>query len=433
MAGYDFRTKPEAEDTLSFFIFDNLKMQESGEGGNVYRFDTMQEAMTAFRMISAEHPGWTIALGGSVAGEREIDFVQRREGWMNVLVDDYKRIPFWANRDDVAQAIKEFAEGPGIEWQTDRELLGGPVLIPYAPESASEDPVLADKALLPTDSEDALTSVSEAYVQGQGWVDLDQLKQMIRDHGSNPDERPRVSRLNVAYETMGKSGGERGRTGYVDIKPHEMYGMADRFHELADIRDQEREERLEAESHIDPPVSEEDLPEFDMGRPFFDYETNYGETERVCITIGAYAHDENIYLGMDFFDRDLGAMDFYGDITVNITKLQPFMACIDTNNNGEKIVDFLVKNGLAEPAGRSLPSGFCMYPVFRINPEKLREVDPRGFRQYCRAAGIETKQQEASKESLAALKKEARERAAGRNLERPEKQQNRTRSHDMEL
>ena len=74
-----------------------------------------------------------------------------------------------------------------------------------------------------------------------------------------------------------------------------------------------------------------------------------------------------------------------------------------------------------------------MYPVFRINPEKLREVDPRGFRQYCRAAGIETKQQEASKESLAALKKEARERAAGRNLERPEKQQNRTRSHDMEL
>lgn len=431
MAGFDFRTKPETADTMSFYIFDNLKMQESGEGGNVYRFDTMQEAIIGWRMIQAEHSDWRTALGGSVGGEREIDFIQVREGGANVLIDDFKRIDFWKDRPDVARAIEEFAAGPGIEWQTDRALLGDPILVPYAPESPSEDPFLADKALLPTNPEDALTSVSEAYVQGQGWVDLNQLKQLIRDHGSNPDERPRVSRLNVAYETTGKGNVERGRTGYVDIKPHEMYGMVDRFRELMGIRDQEREERLAAESQIDPPASEEDFPEFDMGRPFFDYETSYGETERVCITIGAYAHDENIYLGMDFLDRDLGAMDFYGDITVNITKLQPFMACIDTNNNGDKIVEFLVNNDIAVPTGRSLPSGFCMYPVFRLNKEKLAQADPGGFRQYCQIAGIEPKQQETAKGSLDDLKREARNRAADKNLERPDKQHFRHRGMEL--
>ena len=115
MAGFDFRAKPETADSLSFYIFDNLKMQEMGEGGNVYRFDTMQEAIIGWRMVQAEHPDWVIALGGSVGGEREIDLVQRREGRMNVLLDDHMRIPFWAERGDVAQAICEFAEGPGID------------------------------------------------------------------------------------------------------------------------------------------------------------------------------------------------------------------------------------------------------------------------------------------------------------------------------
>ncbi|MBR3689650.1 MAG: hypothetical protein IKL97_00920, partial [Eggerthellaceae bacterium] len=310
MAGYDYRTKPETANELSFYLFDNLKMQESGQGGNVYRFDTMKEAITAFRMIRAEHPDWTVALGGSVGGEREIDFIQVREGGVNVLIDDFKRIDFWKDRPDVTQAIEEFAAGPGIEWQTDREMLGGPILVPYAPESASEDPVLADKALFPKNPANALTGVSEAYVQGYGWVDFDQLKQLVREHGSNPDERPKVSLLNVAYETMGKNGEERGRTGYIDIKPVELYGMADRFRELRDIRDQEREERLMMEDHVNPPEPEGELSESDMSRPFLNYATSYGEIEKVTIELANYADNDNLYVGMNYFDRDFGAMDF---------------------------------------------------------------------------------------------------------------------------
>ena len=145
-----------------------------------------------------------------------------------------------------------------------------------------------------------------------------------------------------------------------------------------------------------------------------------------------YADNDNLYVGFNYFDRDLGAMDFYGDVTVNITKMQPFMATIDTNNNNaEKITSFLMENGLANPAGRSLPSGFCMYPVFRFNPEKLAQADPGGFRRYCQVAGIDPKQYETAKESLDALKKQARERAHEKNAERPEKPM--SRSRDLEL
>lgn len=431
MAGYDYRTQPETADTLSFYIFDNLRMQHDGEGGNVYRFDTMKEAVTAFRMIQAEHPSWTTALGGSVGGEHEIDLIQRRDG-INVLIDDFKRIPFWADRPDVSQAIGEFAAGPGIDWQTDRELLNGPILIPYAPEGAPEDPVIADKVLLPKNPANALTSLVEAYVEGQGWIEPDQLKQLVKEHRNDPGNRPKVSRLNVAYETMGKDGGERGRTGFVDIKPGEMHGMADRFRELMDIRSQERDDRLAAENQVNPSVSEADLPEKDMGRPFFDYDTSYGETEKVNILIANYADNDNLYVGMNFFDRDIGAMDFFGDVTVNITKLQPFMATIDTNNNNaEKIMTFLTENGFGELAGRSLPSGFCVYPVFRFNQEKLAQADPNGFKQYCKIAGIEPKQQEATKDSLNDLKRQAKRRAHDKNLQRSEKTMNPSR--DMEL
>lgn len=430
MAGFDYRTKPETANELSFYLFDNLKMQESGEGGNVYRFDTMKEAIVAFRMIRSEHPNWTTALGGSVGGGHEIDFVHVREGGVTVLIDDFQHIDFWRNRADVAQAIEEFAAGPGIEWQTDREFLGGPILVPYAPESLSDDPYLADKALMPSNPSNAFTGVVEAYVEGHGWVKAESLRRLASENRRNPDDYLRVSHLNVAYETTGAGSEEQGRTGYVDITPSEIDGMMDRFRELMDAREPEQESPLPSERQ--PNQLEPDLPESDMGRPFFDYATSYGETEKVNLELANYADNDNLYVGMNYFDRDLGAMDFYGDVTVNIVQLPPFMAAIDTNNNdAEKIMSFLTQNGFGEPTGGALPSGFCMYPVFQFSEERLREVDPRGFEQYCKTAGIKLEEPEASKDSLDEAKKQAKARATKRNAEHPEKTSGRSR--DLEL
>lgn len=54
--------------------------------------------------------------------------------------------------------------------------------------------------------------------------------------------------------------------------------------------------------------------------------------------------------------------------TVNVTPLPKNMIAIDTNNNGEEIVNWLLENKII--IGRPLynvESGYCSYPVYRLN------------------------------------------------------------------
>ncbi|MBR5458018.1 MAG: DUF4313 domain-containing protein, partial [Kiritimatiellae bacterium] len=237
MAGFDFRTNSKAADTLSFYVFDNLNASGGENGGNIYHFDTVQEATEAFKNIGEEHPDWLVALGGSIDDIHEIDFAHRREDGELVLLVDYKLLDFWAERPDVERAVEEIGET----------------------------------------------------------LDVDDV-------------------------------GER------------VLGM-------------------------DPP---------DTGKPFLDYKTPYG-TERVNIEIGTYADNDNIFVGLSSFDPELCCMEPYCDATVNLIKLPSFTACIDTNNS-PRIMAFLEENGIAEPTGRALPSGFCLYPVVTFNPVKLAEL-----------------------------------------------------------
>ena len=284
MAGFDFKTNPGAADTLSFYVFDNLNASGGENGGNIYRFDTAQEAVVAFRGVCEEHSDWLVALGGSIDGMHEIDFAHRREDGELALLVDYKLLDFWAERPDVERAVEEIEEA----------------------------------------------------------LDIDDV-------------------------------GER------------VLGM-------------------------DPP---------DTGKPFLDYETLYG-TERVNIEIATYADNDNIFVGLSSFDPGLCCMGPYCDATVNIIKLPPFAACIDTNNS-PKIMAFLEENGIAEPTGRAMPSGFCLYPMVTFNPTKLAELDPKGFKQHCLDTGIKLEKPETERNSLDEAKKRARSRARDKNAERPEK------------
>ena len=181
-----------------------------------------------------------------------------------------------------------------------------------------------------------------------------------------------------------------------------------------------------------PPTSDADLP--DTGKPFLDYDTSYDAVEKVNLELGTYKYGNGLYVGLSCYEPELEDMDFYGDVTTCILPLEPFMACVDTNNNNaEKITAFLTENGIAEPTGRALSSGFCTYPVFRFSPEKLAELDPKGFAQHCKDAGIklEPKARDAALEPLQDLKERARERADERSADssapKPPK------SRDMEL
>ena len=49
-------------------------------------------------------------------------------------------------------------------------------------------------------------------------------------------------------------------------------------------------------------------------------------------------------------------------------------AFVDTNNNpwAEK---FLVDNNIAEPTHINIPQGFCMYPLYKFDLTKLKEME----------------------------------------------------------
>ena len=40
------------------------------------------------------------------------------------------------------------------------------------------------------------------------------------------------------------------------------------------------------------------------------------------------------------------------------------------------------KNGLGSPTGRNEQSGFVVYPEYRFHPERLKELDDKGYAEY---------------------------------------------------
>ena len=103
--------------------------------------------------------------------------------------------------------------------------------------------------------------------------------------------------------------------------------------------------------------------------------------------LGSYIQNDNLYVGLEYDDSDLGCRSFYGDVTVNIGKLPYLEAAIDVNNNGEGILAFLLQNGFGKVSGKVLQSGFCTYPVFCFNEAKLKEIDAEGFLEYAALHG----------------------------------------------
>ena len=222
MAGYDYRANPREVGKLSYYIFDNLRCNQDREGGNVHRFDTVQEAVAVFKYISAEHPTWTTALGGSIFGTSEVDFIQRRMG-ANALVTDYKNMDYWKDSSDAKQAIDAAARSLNVEWQLDNSITENSIMVPYEPIEVPLDRYLERMELRPTDPGDALTSINEAYVEEHGWCSLQELRSLASSFGYDNPECPRVSRLNVAFSEP--TPGENDRVGYVDVSPADFKRM----------------------------------------------------------------------------------------------------------------------------------------------------------------------------------------------------------------
>lgn len=153
------------------------------------------------------------------------------------------------------------------------------------------------------------------------------------------------------------------------------------------------------------------------GKRSYTYEDSYGDKNAVYPKLNFYLSDNNLYLGLSEYDTEFDYLEHYCDVTVNIDTLPYLHAAIDTNNNGTKIVDFLIKNGFGEPTGGMIPSGFCWFPVFKFNEDKLREIDPETFAAYAKAQGMNKSPLDQQISGAAAKSGQPKETRKARDLE----------------
>lgn len=97
---------------------------------------------------------------------------------------------------------------------------------------------------------------------------------------------------------------------------------------------------------------------------------HWGFNNPITFRLDRYAENNNLYVGM--ITHADGYPEPYSDLTVNLSvKCDENCAFIDTNNNGDRIVEWLITNKLATLTGRVRQSGFCVYPEMKFDMVEL--------------------------------------------------------------
>lgn len=98
----------------------------------------------------------------------------------------------------------------------------------------------------------------------------------------------------------------------------------------------------------------------------------YDEDFQMHFVLDNYAENGNLYVGLYAYDEEFKQIIPWQNLTVNLSiPCKPNRAFIDTNNNGNEIINWLEQNGLGFATGKLMPSGFCIYPEFEFNMEAL--------------------------------------------------------------
>ncbi|WP_368379350.1 DUF4313 domain-containing protein [[Clostridium] symbiosum] len=106
----------------------------------------------------------------------------------------------------------------------------------------------------------------------------------------------------------------------------------------------------------------------------------YGKIYPISLEVNSYM-DGNLAIQM--YSWEDGYPEPWDFLTVNLEgKREKDCAFIDTNHNGQEILVWIIRNGLAVPAGRYGRSGYCSYPEYRFKETLLREIDPKGYENY---------------------------------------------------
>ena len=123
--------------------------------------------------------------------------------------------------------------------------------------------------------------------------------------------------------------------------------------------------------------------------------TRFWNTQNVTLEVNAYVDNNSLYVGLTAMPY--GVPEYYGDMTVNLLEsVPPYCAFVDTNNMPE-LEDFLVKNGIAEFTGLMQKSGYCSYPLYLFDVEKMRKLCPDGMAAYEKKNGLDKKPEKKEK------------------------------------
>ena len=88
-------------------------------------------------------------------------------------------------------------------------------------------------------------------------------------------------------------------------------------------------------------------------------------------------------LALMLADWTSGEPEPWADLTVNLGGPdKKDCAFVDVNKLGQDILPWIKRNGLGSPTGRSQRSGFVVYPEYRFDSERLKELDDEGYRVY---------------------------------------------------
>lgn len=98
----------------------------------------------------------------------------------------------------------------------------------------------------------------------------------------------------------------------------------------------------------------------------------YGKEHPMTFELNRYAENGNLYVGLITHEEGYPAP--WQNLTVNLSvKCNDGCAFIDTNNNGDEIIDWLIEHELGILTGKERASGWCVYPEFMFFMDKLRE------------------------------------------------------------
>jgi len=153
----------------------------------------------------------------------------------------------------------------------------------------------------------------------------------------------------------------------------------------------ESDELFDDGTWIEDPIKEKDLArKYIQG---YEYGSSFGD---ITVFPEFYLYrDNNLYLGLEYYDEEEGRTDFFGSVTVNTDAMPYLHNTIDTEKNGTKILEFLEQNGFGQRTGRSVPSGNCWYPQFCFNEEIVAKHAPDILNDYKKTVDKPNKTQKA--------------------------------------